>query len=52
MVAPGQKLRIAVDIGDQGKHLLGAVPDQHGLVNGFHVEWKLKSPLRAQWQLY
>src|SRR4030095_14790506 len=35
-VAPGQELGILRDIGHQGVHLVGAVPDQDGLVNGFH----------------
>ncbi|UUZ66130.1 hypothetical protein LP417_31200 [Polaromonas sp. P1-6] len=37
LVAPGQKLWVIGDIGDQCKHFGCAVPDQNGLVNGFHT---------------
>ena len=36
VVAPGQELGILGHVGDQGVHLLGAVPDEDGLVDGFH----------------
>ena len=36
-VTPGQKLGVIGDVGDQCKHFGCAVPDQNGLVNGFHT---------------
>jgi hypothetical protein len=36
MVTPRQKLRIVNHVCHQIKHLCGAVPDEDGLVNGFH----------------
>src|SRR6185312_3395750 len=36
MIAPRKELGIECNIGDQGEHLFGAVPDQDGLVYCFH----------------
>ena len=45
LVTPGQKGRVIGHIGDQREHFFGAVPDEDGLVNGFHT-------MRSGLQLY
>ena len=37
LLAPGEKLRVVLNVGDQREHFLRAVPEQNGLVNRFHT---------------
>ena len=47
IAAPGQKLRVGLDIADQGEHFLWRIRHQRGAVYGFQVKSACESKRRA-----